>query len=56
MNFHIFSTYNSEIIRNSRKKFGIVRILRMSLEKNSELSEYSELTSEKNSELSEYSE
>ena len=28
----------------------------MSLEKNSELSEYSELTSEKNSELSEYSE
>jgi hypothetical protein len=29
-----------------RKKFGIVRILRMTSEKNSELSEYSELTSE----------
>jgi hypothetical protein len=61
MNFHIFSAYNSEIssefqekIRNTPnelgKKFRIVRILRMTSEKNSELSE---LTSEKirNSEL-----
>jgi hypothetical protein len=60
MNFHIVSAYNSEISSElselARKKFGIVRILRMSSEKNLELSEYSELTSEKNSELSEYSE
>jgi hypothetical protein len=59
MNFHIFSAYNSEIssefqekIRNTPnelgKKFRIVRILRMTSEKNSELSE---LTSEKNSEF-----
>jgi hypothetical protein len=38
------------------KKFGIVRILRMTPEKNSELSEYSELIPEKNSQLSKYSE
>jgi hypothetical protein len=36
------------------KKFRIVRILWMSSKKNSELSEYSELTSEKKSELSEW--
>ena len=50
MNFHIVSAYNSEISSElselARKKFGIVRILRMSSEKNLELSEYSELTSE----------
>jgi hypothetical protein len=59
MNFHIFFAYYSEIssefqekIRNCPnelgKKFGIVRILRMTSEKNSELYE---LTSEKNSEF-----
>jgi hypothetical protein len=66
MNFHMFSAYNSEIssefrekIRNCpntpnwpRKKFGIVRILRMTPKKISELSGYSELTPKKKSELS----
>jgi hypothetical protein len=57
MNFHIVSAYNSEISAElselARKKFGIIRILRMSSEFFFELSE---LTSEKNLELSEYSE
>ena len=58
MNFHIFSAYNSEISSEFQekiwnclntpneleKKFGIVRILRMT-------SELSELTSEKNLEF-----
>ena len=58
MNFHIISHIIRKSVRNCPntpnelgKKFGIVRILRMTSEKKSELSEYSELTSEKNSEF-----